>query len=589
MVEGTQRKLAAIVSADVVGYSRLMGADEAGTLSAMRAHRKELWYPTINHFGGRVVGTAGDAILVEFASAVAAVESSIAVQQGMAKRNADLPDDKRMLLRIGINIGEVIIEDDDIYGDGVNLAARLQEIAEPGGLAVSGNVHEQVEGKLDGTFTDDGLHEVKNIARPVPVWRWSAIAGVSPAAKAATDQPLALPDKASIAVLPFDNMSGDPEQEFFADGMAEDIITGLSQFGSLLVIARNSSFSFKGQSVDVTAVAEALGVRYVLEGSVRKGGERIRVTGQLIDTETGNHIWADRYDCRLEDIFAVQDEVTEAIITAIMPEIDQTERERARRKPPDKLDAWDLYQRGLTSFLQQEHVSRLEAMEYFDRATEIDPGFALAWARAAVARTRYLLHVNTDEREMFSREAREKAQMALRLGPSDPICILAQGDAMMHTGEHALGIAKMQEAVALNPNAAEIYHALGKALDNAGRNEEAIEAIDRAIQLSPRDVAISRFFTIRAFSNFHLGGYEDAVAGARQALHNPNPTIWASVCYAMALFRLGEEDQGKDAMGKVYAEMPGFSLSFAREALSHFVQEIVDNILETLRRMGVPE
>ncbi|MBT7759563.1 MAG: adenylate/guanylate cyclase domain-containing protein [Rhodospirillaceae bacterium] len=577
------------MSADVVGYSRLMGVDETGTLAAMRAHRAELWNPKIEQYGGRVVGTAGDSLLIEYASAVAAVESSVAVQRGMVERNADLPDERRMLLRIGVNIGEVVIDGDDIFGDCVNVAARLQAIADIGGMSISGNIHEQVGGKLDVVFSDDGEYQVKNIDRPVHVWRWSPTAQVTADGTAASDQPPPLPDKPSIAVLPFDNMSGDPEQEFFADGMAEDIITGLSRFGSLLVIARNSSFSFKGQSIDVTAVAEALGVRYVLEGSVRKGGERIRVTGQLIDAETGNHIWAERYDRNLEDIFAVQDEVTEAIIAATVPEIDQTERERARRKPPDKLDAWDLYQRGLASFFQPENVTLIEAIEFFDRATEIDPGFALAWARAAWARTHNLLNVKTDDRERLLREAREKARMAMRLDPNDPICVLAQGDMMMHTGEHDLGIAKLQEAVALNPNSAEIHYVLAKALDIAGRQEATIEAVERAIQLSPRDAAISRLYATRAMANFHLGRYEAAVAGARQAMHGSNPTPWSSVCYAMALFRLGEEDQAKEAMKDVYANLPQFSLSFARETLSHFAQGTSNNVLETLRRMGVTE
>jgi adenylate cyclase len=576
MSEGTQRRLAAILAADVVGYTRLMSEDEAVTLDALRHLRREVFEPAVSECKGTLVKSMGDGWLVEFASVVAGVSCAIRLQEALAGH-------ERIKLRVGLHVGDVTFEDEDIYGDGVNVASRLQELAEPGAIIISGAARSGIDQSLSAGFADLGAQELKNIPEPVSLFGW----GMTEVSD--KDANLPLPDKPSIAVLPFDNMSGDPEQEFFADGMAEDIITGLSRFGSLLVIARNSSFSFKGQSVDVTVVAEALGVRYVLEGSVRKGGERIRVTGQLIDAETGNHIWAERYDRNLEDIFAVQDEVTEAIIAAIVPEIDQTERERARRKPPDKLDAWDTYQRGLTSFFQSENISMLEAVYFFARATEIDPGFALAWARAAWARTRYLLNVKTDDRERFIREALEKAQMAMRLDPGDPICILAQGDMMMHTGEHNLGIAKMQEAVALNPNSAEIHYALGKALDNAGRHEETIEAVERAIQLSPRDAAIARFYGMRAFANFHLGRYEAAVSGAHQAMHSPNPTNWANVCFAMALFRLGEEDRAKEAMKEVYTSMPQFSLSFAREALSHFVQDISNNTLETLRRMGVTE
>ena len=336
----TQRRLVAIVSADVVDYSRLMGADESGTLATLCAHRDELWNPTIEHFGGRVVGTAGDSILVEFASTVAAAECSISVQNGMAEQNADLPDDQRMLLRIGINIGEVIIEADDIYGDGVNVAARLQEIAEPGGIAVSGNVHEQIEGKLDSTFYDDGLHKLKNITRSVPVWRWLP-QGTDFAAKTAVPSAnLKLPDKPSIAVLPFDNMSGDPEQEYLADGIVEDVLTNLSQIHELFVIARNSSFSYKGQHPDPRKVAEELGVRYILEGSLRQAGTRVRITAQLIDGLDGSHLWAERYDRELTDIFELQDEITKKITTALQVRLTEGQQIIIRRNQTASFPAW---------------------------------------------------------------------------------------------------------------------------------------------------------------------------------------------------------------------------------------------------------
>ncbi len=305
MSEGTQRRLAAILAADVVGYSRLMEADEVGTLAAMKAHRQELWTPKIQEHDGRVAGTAGDSILVEFGSAVAAVECAVAVQKGMAELNARQPEERRMLLRVGINIGEVVVDGEDIYGDGVNIAARLEALCEPGGVALSGNVREQVQGKLDEQFEDAGEHEVKNITRPIRVWRWSETTPQEMAATPGTAESLPLPDKPSIAVLPFENMSGDPEQEYFSDGISEDIITELSRFRSLFVIARNSSFTYKGQAIDVQRVGHNLGVRYVLEGSVRKAGNRIRVTVQMIDAPSRKHVWAERYDRDLEDIFAV--------------------------------------------------------------------------------------------------------------------------------------------------------------------------------------------------------------------------------------------------------------------------------------------
>ena len=325
--QAVQRRLAAILSADVAGYSRLMGEDEAGTLAALKRHRTAVVDPEIAAHNGRIVKLMGDGALVEFASVVDAVECAVAVQQGMAKRNAGVPEDKRIAFRIGINLGDIIVEGDDIYGDGVNVAARIQEIAAPGGVCISSKVQGEVTGKVEAAFKDAGEHELKNIAKPVRVYRWTE-GTEAPVSEAA---PLALPDKPSIAVLPFTNMSGDPEQEYFSDGISEDIITELSRFRSLFVIARNSSFAYKGQSVNVGKIGQELGVAYVVEGSVRKAGNRVRITAQLVEAASGNHLWAERYDRDLDDIFAVQDEVTIAIVTAIEPTLGSAERET---RPP---------------------------------------------------------------------------------------------------------------------------------------------------------------------------------------------------------------------------------------------------------------
>ncbi len=336
-----ERRLTTILAADVVGYSRLMAADEGGTFAQLKTHRKELIGPKIAEYSGRVVKLMGDGTLMEFGSVVDAVHFAVDVQRAMAERNAEVPEDQRITYRIGINIGDIIVEGDDIYGDGVNVAARLEALAEPGGICISRTVFNHVRNKVALAFEDLGELQVKNIPDPVRVYRvdlsrtdtdsvgWSPDTGSLP-----------LPDKPSIAVLPFENMSGDPEQEFFADGMAEEIITALSRYRWFFVIARNSSFTYKGHAVDVKQVAKELGVRYVLEGSVRKAGDRVRVTAQLIDASTGNHIWAERYDRELDDIFALQDEITQTIVTAIEPELGAVEQERARRKPPDNLDAW---------------------------------------------------------------------------------------------------------------------------------------------------------------------------------------------------------------------------------------------------------
>lgn len=349
-----ERKLAAILAADVVGYSRLIGTDEAGTLALLRALLKDVVEPSMARHRGRIVKLMGDGVLAEFASAVDAVVAAVEIQETLPERSAHLPEERRMALRVGVNLGDVVVDDGDLFGDGVNIAARLQEVASTGGVAISDDVYRQLRGKLDLPFQDGGERSLKNIAEPVRTWTWTPVGGQATATVAAPATPT---DKPSIALLPFENMSGEAEQEFFADGMTEDIITGLSRFRSLFVIPRNSTISYKGRSPDPKTIARELGVRYVLEGSVRRGGNRIRVTGQLIDAEAGGHLWSERFDAELTDIFKVQDDVTDAIVTAIAPEIDKSERGRAERKPPDSLDAWSLYQRRLIEY----HATTKEA------------------------------------------------------------------------------------------------------------------------------------------------------------------------------------------------------------------------------------
>ncbi|HIF10003.1 MAG TPA: adenylate/guanylate cyclase domain-containing protein, partial [Sneathiellales bacterium] len=423
MTERTQRRLAAIVSADVVGYSRLMGADEAGTLAAMRAHRTELWNPLIEQYGGRVVGTAGDSLLIEYASAVAAVESSVAVQRGMIERNADVPENRHMLLRIGVNIGEVVIDGDDIFGDGINVAARLQAIADSGGIAISGNIHEQVSGKLNVAFSDDGEHEVKNIDRPVRVWRWSPKAQITAGDTAGADQLLPLPDKPSIAVLPFDNMSGDPEQEYFSDGMTEDIITELSRFRNFHVIARNSTFTYKGQAVDIKKVGQELGVRYVLEGSVRKAGSRVRITAQLIEAATSKHVWAERYDRELIDIFDLQDEITGTIASAVLPAFETAELRRIDHVRPENLDAWEL---TLQASYQNNKGTRkgfAAARELVERAITIDPHNVQALALLSYCITWQVVMSYSTSPEEDMEKGIAGARRALELDPSNAVAL----------------------------------------------------------------------------------------------------------------------------------------------------------------------
>ena len=378
MTEGTHHRLAAIVAADIVGYSLLVGTDEAGTLAAMRALRAELWDPMTEAYGGRLVGTAGDSRLVEFPSTVAAVECSVAIQRAMVERNAEVPEERRIRLRIGVNLGDVVVDGDDILGDGVNVAARLEGEAGPDGICVSDDVMRQVRGRLNLEFQDGGERDLKNIATPVRVWHWSAVATVDHA-----HSKLALPDKPSIAVLPFDNMSGDPEQKYFSDGITEDIITALSVCRWLFVTVRNSSFVYRGQATNIQDIARDLGVRYILEGSVRKAGNRVRITAQLIEAETGSHLWAQRYDRELEDVFSVQDEIAASITGALMPEIATAEVERSFRKSPENLNAWDYVKQGCRYMWRATEENSVKAQHLFRQAIELALEDAMAYGDLA--------------------------------------------------------------------------------------------------------------------------------------------------------------------------------------------------------------
>ncbi len=586
--ERVQRRLAAILAADVVGYSRLMEADEVGTRARLRSLQTDLIEPKIAADGGRIVKTSGDGILVEFGSAVDAVRNALGVQRAVQQHNADVPEDRKIVFRVGINLGDVIVEGDDIHGDGVNVAARLEGLCGPGEVYVSGTVHDHVEGKLAATFDDLGEQTVKNIAKLVRVYRVREVTDEQ-SSRERVDAPLSLPDRPSIAVLPFENMSGDPEQEFFADGMAEDIITGLSRFRWLFVIARNSTFAFKDRFVGVKQVAKELGVRYVLEGSVRKGGNRIRLTAQLIDATTGNHLWAERYDRELEDVFAVQDEITEAIVAAIAPEISAIELKRAERKPPGNLDAWDIYQRGLAVYYTTTEEGLESAIELFDKVNGLDTEFAPAFAMAAEARFRYMFHFRPDNRVTLLKQAQEKSQKGIALDSRDPVCLMADGRVNTHLGRHDLAISQIKEAIALNPNYAMAHYALGFVLHAAGRAEETISHIDRAIRLSPHDAFLAGFQTWRAMALFDLKRYEEAVEWGRRASRNPNPRFWTFAVLAAALTKLGHEKEVQNALDELFAHAPRFSLGFVHEALNFLKAEFTEPFVEALREAGVPE
>ncbi len=590
MSEGTKRRLAAIVSADVVGYSRLMGVDEAGTLAAMKAHRRELWIPTIERFGCRVVGGAGDSILVEYSSAVAAAEASIAVQRAMVDRNANLPEDRRMFLRIGINIGEVIVDGDDIYGDGVNVAARMQEIAEPGGIAVSDIVRGQVHDKLDVAFADDGTHEVKNIAQPVHVWRWPAEGQSSPGSAASAEaKPLPLPDKPSIAVLAFDNLSGDPDQEYFADGVAEDIITALSKFRWFFVIARNSSFTYKGKSVDVKQVGEELGVRYVLEGSVRKVGSRVRISAQLINAATGNHVWAERYDRELTDIFELQDQMTTTIVGTIEPELGDAERERAKRKPTNNLDAWDQYQRGLWHHYRFTEDDLEKAEQLFQSAIELDPGFSRAHANLAYVLLNRVSHGWSDAVAETLGRAMKAGRQAVSLDDKDAFAHMAAGRSLTLRGEFETAIAELEKALDLNPNLANAYHSLGYTLYWSGRAEEALPFFHKAMRHSPHDPLRWTFEYHAGTAHAMLSEYEEAIEWYRKASRHATSGFWPHVGLVFALAELDRLEAARAALDDALSIRADLSVSVIASVNHTMHLEYRERYLDALRKVGLPE
>ncbi|HEV8032938.1 MAG TPA: adenylate/guanylate cyclase domain-containing protein [Stellaceae bacterium] len=527
-----ERRLAAILAADVAGYSRLVGADEEGTLAALKALRRELIDPSVAEHRGRIVKTTGDGLLVEFASVVDALRCATHFQPLIRERNAGTAADRRIEFRIGIHQGDVVVEEGDIFGDGVNVAARLEALAEPGGICVSARVHEDAAGKLDIAFEDLGDQALKNIARPVRVYQVRRDDALSTISR----PQLTLPDKPSIAVLPFANMSGDPEQEYFADGMVEEIITAFSRIHWLFVIARNSSFTYKGQAVDVKQVGRELGVRYVLEGSVRKGGNRVRITAQLIEAESGAHLWADRFDGSLEDIFELQEKVAVSVAGIIEPTLQAAEIRRSANRATRDLTAYDLYLRALAEVTACEKDRMIQALAMLDEAIAREPRYGRALALAAVYRVDLENHSWADDIEQNRLEAIDLARRALRDGADDPTVLGRAALVLGRLGEDIdAAIALIDRALALNPSFANGWYWSGWLRLIAGQADLAIEHFETSLRLSPRDQ-----------QGFHLAGigtalfanerFADAAATLRVALEAlPSFTVTyrtLASCYA---------------------------------------------------------
>jgi TolB-like protein len=557
-----ERRLAAILAADIVGYSRLMGRDEEGTLARLKDCRRSLVDPKIAEHRGRIVKTTGDGMLVEFASAVDAVRCALNIQRTMAQANSTVPEDMRIAFRVGINVGDIIIDNDDIFGDGVNIAARLEAIAEPGGICISDDSHRQVRGKIEIAWDDLGPQSLKNIAEPIQVWRALLNDGAATPRAAAAQTSLDVPDKPSIAVLPFTNMSGDPEQEYFADGRVEDIITALSRMTWLFVIARNSSFTYKGKAVDVKKVGRELGVRYVLEGSVRKAGNKVRITGQLIDASTGAHLWANRFDGGLEDVFDLQDEVTTDVVSAIAPKVEQAEMERARHKPTESLAAYDYFLRGMARIYDGTRDANIDALQNFERATEIDPNFASAFGMCAYCYVWRKANGWLADKDRAIAETERLARTAARLGPDDAVALAQAGFALAFVvGELDDGMALIDRALALNPNLAAAWRFSGFVKVFLGQPDQAIEPLERALRLSPLDPLIFIVQMGFIFAHFFAGRYDEALANAKKTVaHNPN-YLTAIVMAAVSAALAGREDDMTKAVGQLLKLDPACKMS----------------------------
>jgi len=577
------RRLAAILAADVAGYSRLMGADEEGTLERLKALRRELIDPKIAAHHGRIVKTTGDGLLVEFPSVVDAVRCAVEVQQALPERNTSVTADNRIELRIGINLGDVIVEGDDLYGDGVNIAARIEALADAGGVFVSNTVHDHVRDRLPFVFEDLGEQQVKNITRPVRVYRVCDVSAKQPAMA-----PLPLPDKPSLAVLPFQNLSGDPEQEYFVDGVVEEIITAISRLPWLFVIARNSSFAYKGKSPDRRQVGRELGVRYVLEGSVRKAGNRVRITGQLIDTSTAAHIWADRFDGALDDIFELQDQVAGNVVGALEPKLRQSEIERAIHKPTESLSAYDLYLRALAQFRKFTADGWREAVDLLRRALALDPSYAsaaglLAWCRVLQYANRMISGEEAAEGARF-------AQQAIEAGNEDPDALRMGGwGIFVLGGKHPLGLSAIERALALNANSALAWTFSGWARASLNLAAPAIEALQRALRLSPVDP--QRFMIYGGFALAHLvgGRHEEAVEWADRALHE-NPRMTGVLYFkAAACGYLGRLDEGSGCVKRLHELVPTSTVAIAKSGLEMLVSpEVLAILAEGFRKAGLP-
>ncbi|MFK4727075.1 adenylate cyclase [Bradyrhizobium niftali] len=574
-----QRRLAAILATDVVGYSALMQRAEEATYAEFERLKRELIEPSLSRHEGRLIKTTGDGALVEFASPLAAMRCAVEIQDHLASGNSPLT------LRVGLNLGDVIVgQDGELYGDGINIAVRLEGVADPGGVLISEKVYSEVEGKLDVCFEDRGEQQLKNISKPIRAY--AVLAGPDSALTERLSAAPPLPDKPSIAVLPFENMSGDPEQEYFAEGMVEEIITALSRFKSLFVIARHSSFTFKGKAVDIKEVGRRLGVRYVLEGSVRKASGKVRIAGQLIDAVTGAHLWADRFERDLTDVFALQDEVTVAVVSAVQPKMLQTEIEMATRRRPENLTAYDLFLRSMQQYYLTTRESLAEAISLAHRALELEPRFGSAAALAGDCHASNVALGYASDPQFDCKEAIRLAHLALRIDDGDPDTLsrVAVISASL-VGDSEAEIEMADRAVALNPNSWRTWNNRGWVYVMAGLPEEAIQSFERAIRMSPVDPLLHMTFLGIGHSLMGLRRFDEAIVVLKKALRQNPKFMPACRGLASAFAHLGRDAEAHAAAARVLEIDPAFTISthIARVPKSSKL------FIEGLRKAGLPE
>jgi TolB-like protein len=573
------RRLAAILAADVVDYSRLMGEDQLRTLAALRQLRAALFEPVVNDHRGNIVKRMGDGWIVEFASVSDAVDCALYVQNGLIGHEI-------IRLRVGIHIGDVVFEEDDVFGDGVNVAARLEELAEPGEVLISDTAHHSLDQKTSAAFHGGDARKLKNIARPVAVWRWSIDGPTDNIALRSDETPIFR--KPSIAVLPFDNMSDDPDQEYFSDGIAEDIITDLSRFSWLTVIARNSSFSFKGQAMDLRAVAMELGVRYVLEGSVRKAGTKVRITAQLIDANDGSHIWAERYSRELEDIFDLQDEMTQAITTAIGPELENFEIRRALGKRPDNLDAWDYVMRARSVIQSLTRQCMLEGRRLVELALEIQPGYPEALAAVAMISVLEAMSGWSKNAAASAEKAIEAAQQALKGNPNDTVALSARGYGEGILGQQDRAVETLRQCVRLNPNENLPHQALATVLTWRGDYPEAVREAEQAIKLAPRGINTSYTYFVLATAHFANGNAAEAVNWCEKVMQE-FPSFPISHIYAAACVEMGDLDKAQKAIADLLAVAPQVTIKLFQNMVPAKGGSFLARYAAALRIAGLPE